>query len=272
MNDNKRLGDIAQRIRIMTTGEIANLGVGHIGGCLSIIEILTVLYFEAMNIDPKEPKRENRDRFVLSKGHAGPALYATLACRGYFPVEMLKTLNAPGTLLPSHCDMLRTPGIDMTAGSLGQGISAAVGIAIAQKLKRSDNRVFAIIGDGESQEGQVWESAMYASQRKLDNLTVFTDLNGLQVDGFVDSINSLGEIEKKWNAFGWNVLCVDGHDPDMISLAIKNAKEYKGKPTMIIAHTVKAKGIASYENAENCHNVALPSDKWDEILEKMGRE
>lgn len=269
MNKAENLENIAKEIRKLTVEEIACLGVGHIGGSLSIIEILTVLYFETMNINPEEPQKEHRDRFVLSKGHAGPALYATLAHRGYFDKELLKTLNKPGTCLPSHCDMRKTKGIDMTTGSLGQGFSVSVGMALAEKMKKSSNRVFTIIGDGESQEGQIWESAMFAANKRLDNLIAFTDFNGLQVDGKVNSIISLNPLDQKWIAFGWNVICINGHSIEQILEALDLIKEVKDKPHMIIAKTVKAKGIESLEGSETCHNVALPPEKWQNILQNM---
>lgn len=260
----------ARRIRYLTMDQIGELGVGHLGGAMSIIDALTVLYYRHMNIDPKNPKMEGRDRFVLSKGHAGPALYSVLAEKGYFPIEQLYTLNKLGTSLPSHADMNLTPGIDMTAGSLGQGLSCAVGIALGSRLKNDQARVYAMIGDGESQEGQIWEAAMYSGQMKLDNLTVFTDYNKMQIDDEVCNINTMEPIEDRWEAFGWNVLSVDGHDVEAIDKAINAAKEYKGKPTMIILNTHKGKGVSFLEkNWKNNHNVTVSPEERKLALDEL---
>ncbi len=260
----------ARRIRWLTVDEIGFLGVGHIGGCLSVADVLAVLYFGEMNIDPANPKMEQRDRFVMSKGHAGPALYATLALRGYFPESELRTLNQPGTLLPSHCDMLRTVGVDMTAGSLGQGISCAVGMAKAAKLRGYDNKIFAVIGDGESQEGQVWEASMLAAHLKLDNLIVFLDNNGLQIDGPVDEINSLSNPDKRWEAFGFSVQRVDGHDVEAIRGAIERAKQTAGKPSMIVLDTIKGKGVSFVEAAlAGNHNMPLTAEQTAAALAEL---
>jgi len=247
----------AKRIRYLTVDEIGKLGVGHIGGCLSVADVLTVLYYKQMNIDPARPKMEGRDRFVLSKGHAGPALYAVLADKGYFPLSWLDTLNQPGTNLPSHADMLRTPGIDMTAGSLGQGISCAVGIAKGSKIKKDNAYTYFIIGDGESQEGEVWEAAMSAAQFKLNNLIGFTDNNNMQIDGYLDEVIGLAPLADKWKAFGWNVMEVNGHDVEEIDNAINEAKKCLDKPAMIILHTIKGKG-ASFVEAAGCGNHNMP--------------
>jgi transketolase len=213
-----------------------------------------------MNVRPEEPRWDDRDRFILSKGHAGPVLYTVLAYKGYFPKSWLATLNKNGTHLPSHVDQLKTPGVDMTAGSLGQGISAAVGIAEACRLKKKTNHVFCIVGDGESQEGQVWEASMYAGHRGLDNLIAILDCNRMQIDGTTDEINSLEPVADKWRSFGWEVFEINGHDWDEILTAINKAKEVKGKPSMIIAHTVKAKGNVCIEGTVGSHNIKVASE------------
>ncbi|MGB7606478.1 MAG: transketolase, partial [Lutisporaceae bacterium] len=234
----------SRHIRRLIINEIGKLGVGHVGGSLSVVEALVVLYYKEMNINPTNPKMEGRDRFILSKGHAGPALYAVLADRGYFDVAELDTLNIPETNLPSHCDMLKTPGIDMTAGSLGQGISCAVGMAKASKIKKDNAYIYSIVGDGESQEGQVWEAAMAAAQFKLNNLIAFVDNNKMQIDGNTDNIMRVAPMEEKWTAFGWNVQSIDGHDVAAIHNAIIESKKVQDKPSMIILNTVKGKGVA----------------------------
>ena len=257
-------------IRRSTVECIGHLGVGHIGGCLSIVDLLTVLYYSAMNIDPNEPKKEGRDRLIISKGHGGPALYATLASKGYFPKEELLTLNQLGTNLPSHCDMNRTIGVDMTTGSLGQGFSAAVGIAIGSKIRRDGATIYTIIGDGESQEGQVWEAGMLAAHKKLNNLIAFTDFNNLQIDGTVDAINSLGDLEAKWNSFGWYTQEIDGHDFDAIHKAIQNAKQQKDKPSMIILKTIKGKGVSFVEAAGGGnHNMPVTKEQLALALREL---
>ena len=240
------LKEICRDIRCDTLRCIGHLGVGHIGGCLSVVELLGVLYFEAMNIDPSDPKKAGRDRFICSKGHAGPAVYAALANRGYFDRKELLTLNQGGTNLPSHCDMLRTPGIDMTAGSLGQGFSCAVGAALGSKLEEDGAVVYTLIGDGESQEGQIWEAAMFAAAKKLDNLIAFTDYNKLQIDDTVAKVNDVAPLAEKWAAFGWNVIDVeDGNDVEQVSEAVKHAKLGigGGRPTMVILNTLKGCGV-----------------------------
>lgn len=232
------------RCDIMTC--IGHLGVGHIGGCLSIVELLAVLYFQEMNIDPAQPKMPGRDRLVCSKGHAGPAVYATLANLGYFDKKELLTLNQGGTNLPSHCDMNLTTGIDMTTGSLGQGFSCAVGVALGSKLEDDGATVYAIVGDGESQEGQVWEAAMFAASKGLGNLVGFTDYNKLQIDGTVAQVNDIAPLADKWAAFGWNVIDVaDGNDVEQVSAAVKQAKANRatGRPTMVILNTLKGCGV-----------------------------
>ena len=243
---NRELKEVCKDIRCDILTCIGHLGVGHIGGCLSLVELLAVLYFEEMNIDPAEPKMAGRDRLVCSKGHAGPAVYATLANRGYFPKSELLTLNQGGTHLPSHCDMNLTTGIDMTTGSLGQGFSCAVGVALGSKLEDDGATIFAIIGDGESQEGQVWEAGMFAAAKKLDNLVAFTDYNKLQIDGTVAQVNDIAPLTDKWAAFGWNVIDVaDGNDVEQVSAAVKQAKANRGsgKPTMVVLNTLKGCGV-----------------------------
>ena len=247
---------------ILTT--IGTLGVGHIGGSLSLTELLVVLYEKHMKIDPKNPKMEGRDRLVVSKGHSGPAIYSILCHEGFFDESWLLTLNQPGTNLPSHCDMNRTPGIDMTTGSLGQGFSCAMGVAKASKLRKDGATIYTIIGDGESQEGQIWEAAMFASQQKLDNIIAFTDYNKMQIDGTIDEICSLSPLDEKWRSFGWNVIVVkDGHDVDEIDRAITAAKG-ADKPSMIILNTIKGKGISFVEQAGvGCHSMPISKEQME---------
>ncbi|MCX7705726.1 MAG: transketolase, partial [bacterium] len=231
---------LAAEFRYIITDIICRSGSGHLGGALSLVEIVITLYWRIMRIDSNNPQWPDRDRLVMSKGHAGPVLYTALAYKGYFPIKELLTLNANGTRLPSHCDMLRTPGVDMTAGSLGQGLSAAAGMALAGKMDKKDFRVFCIIGDGESDEGQIWEAALFAGHHKLDNLIVITDYNKLQIDGSTKEILDLEPLIDKWRAFNWETMEMNGHNWDEIYKTINNAIEIKGKPKMIIAHTVKA--------------------------------
>lgn len=264
------MDNTCKEIRRLTVKCIGSIGSGHIGGSMSIVEVLKVLYFDKMNIDPKNPKMEGRDRLIVSKGHAGPAVYATLALKGFFPEEWLYTLNKLGTNLPSHCDMNKTPGVDMTAGSLGQGFSCAVGIAIGSKIKKDGATIYTIIGDGESQEGQIWEAGMLAASKKLDNLIAFTDKNNMQIDGNTDDVNSLGDLKAKWKAFGWYTQEIDGHDTEAIAAAIDKAKAKKGKPSMIILDTVKGKGITFAESAGfKCHSMSLPEDKVNQALSEL---
>lgn len=272
MNDQElqQLQVIAKNIRRETIDEIGHLGVGHIGGALSVVDILTLLYFRLMeHIDPENPRKEGRDKLVLSKGHAGPALYAVLAERGYFPKEWLLTLNQGGTNLPSHCDMNRTPGIDFTTGSLGQGSSAAAGIALADKLKNSSAYTYLIIGDGESQEGQIWEMAMFSAQYKLNNLIAFTDYNKLQIDGSTCDIIDLGDIEQKWRGFGWFVQRVNGHDIQALEQAVLQAKAQSEQPSMIICDTIKAKGFSGAEGLASSHNMAYDSQVAKKIIQEL---
>lgn len=241
---------------------------GHPGGSLSAADVFTYLYFEEMNIDPKNPKDPDRDRFVLSKGHTAPGLYATLANRGYFPVEDLKTLRKIGSYLQGHPCIQHTPGIDMSSGSLGQGISAAVGMALAAKLQKKEYRVYTLLGDGEIEEGQVWEAAMFAGHRKLDNLVVIIDNNGLQIDGSVEEVCSPYPIDKKFEAFNFHTICVeDGNDFGQLKEAFEEAKQTKGMPTAIILKTVKGKGVSFMENQVNWHGVA-PNDEQYAIAMK----
>jgi len=246
MELNRDLKEICKDIRCDIVSSIGHVGVGHIGGSLSIVELLAVLYFEEMNIDPQNPAMPGRDRFICSKGHAGPAIYAALANRGYFDREKLLTLNDDGSELPSHCDMYRTPGVDMTTGSLGQGFSCAVGAALGSKLLDDGATIYTLIGDGESQEGQVWEAAMFAAAKKLDNLIAFTDYNGYQIDDAIENICDLAPLGDKWAAFGWNVIDVeDGNDVEQVSAAVKHARLGigSGRPTMVILHTLKGCGV-----------------------------
>jgi transketolase len=272
--DSNRLDELqrhARAIRYHLMDSIGALGVGHVGGCLSVADILAVLYFEKMqNLDPQQPHKADRDRLIMSKGHAGPALYATLALKGYFPMEWLMTLNQPETLLPSHCDMNRTPGIDMTAGSLGQGISCAVGMAKGSKIRRDGVTIYAIIGDGEAQEGQVWEAAMAASHFKLDNLIVFMDNNKAQIDGYTIDINNPLDLKAKWAAFGFNTYEIDGHDIELISNTIDTAKALKNnQPTMIILDTIKGKGVSFAEAAgAGSHNMPVNAQQRALALEE----
>lgn len=250
--------------------EIGELGVGHLGGSLSMVELLVTLYYKQMNVDPKNPQKVGRDRLIVSKGHSGPAVYAVLAEKGYFPKEWLLTLNKPGTNLPSHCDMNRTPGIDMTTGSLGQGFSCAVGIALASKLKKDGANIYTIIGDGESQEGQIWEAAMFASHHKLDNLIAFTDYNKLQLDDSIENICSIEPLADKWKAFGWDVTEVfEGNNCDEIDKAILEAKKSQ-KPVMIILHTIKGCGVDFAEKAGiSNHSMTVSKEMFEKGMKEL---
>ena len=242
---------------------------GHPGGSLSAADIFTYLFFEEMNIDPKDPKKADRDRFVLSKGHTAPGYYAALANRGFFPVEDLKTLRKTGSYLQGHPVMKHIPGVDMSSGSLGQGISAAVGMAISAKLSNDDYRVYTVLGDGEIQEGQVWEAAMLAGHRKLDNLVVIVDNNGLQIDGSVEEVCSPYPIDKKFEAFNFHVINVDGHDFDALDAAFKEAKATKGQPTAIIAKTIKGKNVSFMENQVSWHGVAPNEEQYAQAMQEL---
>lgn len=245
---------------------------GHPGGSLSAADMFTFLYFEEMNIDPKNPKMENRDRFVLSKGHTAPGLYAALANRGYFPVEDLKTLRHVGSYLQGHPDMKHIPGVDMSSGSLGQGISAAVGMALGAKMDGKDFRVYTLLGDGEIQEGQVWEASMFAAARNLDNLVVIVDNNGLQIDGDIADVCSPYPIDEKFKSFGFNVVEINGHDFDEIRGAFKNAKETKGCPTAIIMKSVKGKGVSFMENQASWHGTAPNDEQYATAMDELTKE
>ncbi|MBE6032205.1 MAG: transketolase [Clostridiales bacterium] len=260
-------------IRALTIDEIATLGVGHLGGCMSVVEIMVMLYYKYMNIDPKNPKMEGRDRLVLSKAHAGPTLYSILADKGYFDKSELKTLNQPGTHLPSHANMVLTTGVDMTAGSLGQGLSCATGAAIGSKLRKDGATIYCIMGDGEINEGQIWEAASYASHMKLDNLIAFVDANGMQLDGETWEVNKMDPLMDKWRSFGWRTLEVDGHDVNAIDAAIATAKTFMDKPTVIICRTLKGKGVSFLEASwKNNHNVKISPEQRDQALEELGRK
>ena len=253
---------IANQIRIDIIESVYNAKCGHPGGSLSIADIMTYLYFEEMNIDPKNPKGQNRDRFVLSKGHTAPALYATLAERGYFPREDLKTLRKTASYLQGHPEMKGVPGVDMSTGSLGQGISAACGMALSSKLSGSPFRVYTVLGDGESEEGQVWEAAMFAAHYKLDNLVAILDLNGLQIDGPITEVMNPTPHDEKFLAFGWHVITIDAHDFDQIEAAFAEARKTEDKPTVIIAKSVKGKGVSYMENACEWHGQAPKEDLY----------
>lgn len=271
--DKLKLMQTANEIRKGIVTAVHSAKAGHPGGSLSSADIFTYLYFEELNIDPKDPKKPDRDRFVLSKGHTAPGLYSALAQRGYFPKEDLKTLRHTGSYLQGHPDMKHIPGVDMSSGSLGQGISAAVGMAIAAKRRGDDYRVYTLLGDGEIQEGQVWEASMLAAHRKLDNLVVIVDNNNLQIDGAITDVNSPYPIDKKFEAFNFHVINIDGNDFDQIDAAFKEAKTVKGQPTAIIAKTLKGKGVSYMENQAGWHGKA-PNDEEYEIamkeLEKAG--
>lgn len=246
---------------------------GHPGGSLSAAEIFTYLYFEEMNINPKNPKKPDRDRFVLSKGHVAPGLYSTLANRGFFPIEDLKTLRHTGSYLQGHPDMKHIPGVDMSSGSLGQGLSAAAGMALSAKLSNEDYRVYALMGDGEIEEGQIWEAAMFAGYRKLDNLVAIVDNNNLQIDGAITEVCSPYPIDEKFKAFNFHVITIDAHDFDQIAAAFQEAKETKGMPTAIIAKSIKGKGVSYMENSVGWHGAAPNDEQYKtamEELEKVG--
>ena len=262
----------ANEVRKGIVTAVHSAKAGHPGGSLSAADIFTYLYFEEMNIDPKNPKKPDRDRFVLSKGHTAPGLYSALAQRGYFPVEDLKTLRHLGSYLQGHPDMKHIPGVDMTTGSLGQGISAACGMALCAKIDKASWRVYAVLGDGELEEGQVWEAAMYAGNYKLDNLTAFVDNNGLQIDGPITKVMSPLPIADKFKAFGWNVLSVNGHDMAELHDAIEKAKATKGKPTMIIMKTVKGKGIPEIENQVGWHGKAPSEEECERFIKVLEAE
>ncbi len=242
---------------------------GHPGGSLSITDILTYLYFVEMNVNPKEPRWEDRDRFVLSKGHTAPALYSVLALRGFFPFEEIKTLRKSNSMLQGHPSMHMTPGVDMSTGSLGQGISVAVGMALGAKLANKDYRVYTALGDGEIQEGQVWEAAMFAAAKGLDNLVAVIDNNNLQIDGTIEEVNSPYPIPEKFESFGWNVISIDGHNFDDIDFAFKKAKENKDKPTAIICKSIKGKGVSFMENNASWHGKATNEHEYAKAMDEL---
>ena len=263
------LQKVANEVRKGIITSVHAAKAGHPGGSLSAADIFTYLYFEEMNVDPKDPKKADRDRFVLSKGHTAPGLYSALAQKGYFPVEDLETLRHLGSYLQGHPDMKHIPGVDMSSGSLGQGISAAVGMAIAGKMDNADYRVYTLLGDGEIQEGQVWEASMMAGFRKLDNLVVIVDNNNLQIDGTIDEVCSPYPIDKKFEAFNFHVINIDGNDFDQIDAAFKEAKATKGMPTAIIAHTVKGKGVSFMENQVGWHGTAPNDEQYAVAMEEL---
>ena len=273
--NNLELKKTANEIRKGIVTAVHSAKAGHPGGSLSAADIYTFLYFEELNIDPKNPQMADRDRFVLSKGHTAPGLYSTLAHRGFFPVEDLTTLRKLGSYLQGHPCMQHIPGVDMSSGSLGQGISAAVGMALAGKMDQKDYRVYTLLGDGELEEGQVWEASMFAGHRKLDNLVVIVDNNGLQIDGPVTEVCSPYPIDKKFEAFNFHVINVDAHDFDAIRAAFKEARQTKGMPTAIIAHSLKGKGVSFMEGSVDWHGKA-PNDEEYAVamadLEKIGEE
>lgn len=270
--DAKRITElsiIANKVRKNALCGVYNAGAGHPGGSLSIADVLTYLYFEEMNIDPKNPKMENRDRLVLSKGHTAPALYGVLAERGYFPVEDCATLRKIDSYLQGHPVLDKVPGVDMSTGSLGQGVCVAGGMALAAKLDKKDYRVYAILGDGELEEGQVWEQAMFAPHYKLDNFTIFVDNNGLQIDGDITKVMNPTPIDKKFEAFGWNVIKVNAHDYNELEAAVEAAKACKGKPTAVIMKSVKGKNVSFMENQAAWHGTAPNKEQYDQAISEL---
>ena len=264
----KKLRIFAEEIRVTTLEAFDNLGFGHVGGCMSVVELLSVLYGDVMKINPENPDWSERDRLVVSKGHVGPAVYATLALKGYFPIDELKTINQGGTKLPSHCDRNKTRGIDMTTGSLGQGYSAAIGIALGNKMSKSDAYTYLIVGDGELNEGQNWEAAMFAAHYKLDNLITFVDWNKQQLDGLTKDVMDMGDLNQKFTAFGSFTQTVNGHDIEAILNAVDKAKNTKGKPSVIILDTVKGNGCTLTEGVVPCHHIAFTKEQMAPALEK----
>ena len=265
----KELQIFAAKARIGVIEGVYNAKAGHPGGSLSICDLLAYLYNGEMSIDASNPHMEDRDRFVLSKGHAAPALYATLALKGFFPVEDLKTLRKSDSYLQGHPNMNKIPGVDMSTGSLGQGISAAVGMALGAKLDKKDFRVYTVLGDGEIEEGEVWEAAMFAANRGLDNLVAVVDYNGLQIDGTVEEVNSPYPIADKFKAFKWNVVEIDGHDFDAIKSALENARATKGVPTCIVMKTIKGKGVSYMENAVGWHGKAPNTEEYEQAMTEL---
>ena len=272
MNNNTNLPLTAAYIRRYVVEEVYNAQAGHPGGSLGIADLIATLYFDEMNVDPSNPKDENRDRFVLSKGHCSPALYAALALKGFFPVEDLKTFRRIDSYLQGHPSMKDVPGVDMSTGSLGQGVCTAAGMAYAAKLDNKNYRVYSILGDGEIQEGQVWEAAMFAPHYNLDNLCIIVDNNGLQIDGDVSKVMNVANIADKFKAFNWNVIEIDGHNFDEIKAAFKTAKETKGKPTAIIAKTFKGKGVSYMHNNAAWHGCAPKTEDYEIAVKELNDE
>ena len=268
-SEKKQLFLAANRVRQHIIEGTFNAKSGHPGGSLSAADVITYLYMKEMKVDPDNPKWEDRDRFVLSKGHAAPALYGALAVRGFFPEDEIKNLRKPSSFLQGHPDMKGVPGVDMSTGSLGQGVSCAVGMALAGKVAGKDYRVYSVLGDGEIQEGQVWEAAMFAAHKKLSNLTIFIDNNNLQIDGTMEEVNSPYPIPEKFQAFGWNTVEIDGHDFDQIEDAIAQAKSVKDKPTAVIMHTVKGKGVSFMENQVGWHGVAPNAEQYENAMNEL---
>lgn len=265
----KQLSLTAMNIRKHALEAVYCAKSGHPGGSLSVSDVLAYLYFKEMRVDPKNPKCEDRDRLVLSKGHCCPALYSALAMKGFFPIDELKNFRHLGAMLQGHPDMKGTPGVDMSTGSLGQGISAACGMALSAKLSKKDYRVYAILGDGELEEGQVWEAAMFAAHYKLDNLCAYVDNNGLQIDGDIDKVMSPNPITDKFRAFGWNVIEICAHDFDQIEAAYALARNTKGKPTVIVAHSVKGKGVSFMENKAEWHGSAPNEEQYNQAVKEL---
>lgn len=268
----KELKILATDIRIEAIKALGNLGFGHVGGSFSIADALAVLYGEVMNIEPHNPKWEDRDWLICSKGHSGPSIYAALALKGYFPIEDLMTINKPGTRFPSHCDKNLTTGIDMTTGSLGQGSSLAVGVALGHKLDKKSNYTYLILGDGEIQEGQIWEAVSYAAHAGLDNLITFIDYNKKQLDGYLVDINKPFSISGKFESFGWYAQDVDGHDIEAIYNAIENAKKIKGQPSVIVLDTIKGKGWKYCETAPSNHHITVSKEQLEEALQELNKQ
>ena len=264
-----KLKELATKVRLGAVSAVHSAGSGHPGGSLSIADVLTYLYFEEMNVDASNPKMENRDRFVLSKGHTAPALYSVLAQKGFFPVEDLTTLRQADSYLQGHPDMKGVPGVDMSTGSLGLGISAACGMALSAKINKKDYRVYTIVGDGESQEGQVWEASMFAAHYKLDNLCVYLDWNGLQIDGKIEDVMNPTPYKEKFEAFGFNVISIDAHDFNEIESAFKAARECKGKPTVIIGKSIKGKGVSFMENNVGWHGAAPNAEQYAQAAAEL---
>ena len=281
--DNKKKKELeifAAQIRLETFKELTTLGFGHVGGAMSIADVLAVLYGDVMKVDPNNKNWEQRDYFALSKGHAGPALYATLALKGFFPTEMLKTLNQNGTSLPSHCSRVHTPGVDLTTGSLGQGISTAMGSALASRVLGGENYAYCVVGDGECDEGQIWEAVLFAAHQKLSNFVLFVDSNKKQLDGAVKDICELDSIEEKFKAFNWYVQSVDGHDVGAIGDAVANAKAQSKQPSVIVLNTIKGKGCKPAEEAEFNHHMMFPHaeanrkeiERMEHVVETLAKE